>query len=78
MLYTMLYSTLPCYIAQGGASSIRRQKIQASSIRRQKFRLELSSQFFPNFVKLIFFDFNVWQESVLITKVPKSLEHPLT
>ena len=44
----------------------------------QKFRLELSSQFFPNLIKLISFDFHVWQEFVLIPKVPKSLEHPHT
>ena len=45
---------------------------------RQKFRLELSYQFFLNLVKLVFFDFHVWQESVLIAKNPKSLEHPHT
>ena len=41
---------------------------------RQKFRLELSSQFSPNLVKLIFFYLLVWQESALIAKVQKFLE----
>ena len=45
---------------------------------RPKFRLELNFQFSPNLVKLIFFDLLVWQELVLIPKIPKSLEHPLT